>query len=301
MAPGTVDTVDLSGDMTVPFRWDLVTPDQLGSLLDEATPPDLWFRDALVGCVGKVIARSGGGDLVFVGRSLDSMFDLLGGAFADLPDPPPLHRLPLSFARTSWTDRGWVTRALTAGDLAHARGFLTALGVTPDLLARRARPVAFVDVVWQGSTFTDLFDLVRTWVDDERGSWPVIRRKLRFVGVTRRTKTSPNTWRWQQHAPWTAQLPGAAVVNVSLDRDVWSYLANDQTKLTRTFRPEQWHAEADGPGHDERTRAALAEAVALVAHGRSRAGRHTLARAIAGEPTLSEPWLRTLVHQLNLR
>jgi hypothetical protein len=188
---------------------------------------------------------------------------------------------------------------LTGADRARARDFLAVLGVTPDSLARRSRPVTFVDVVAEGSTFTDVFELVRGWVADERGSWPVVRRRLRFVGVTIRAKTSPKTWRWQQHAPWTVQLPASAVVNVSLSRDVWSYFGNEQMKLTRTLRPEQWRAEADGPGRDERTRAALAEAVALVAHGRSRAGRLALARAIIGEPGLSEPWLRTLVHQLN--
>ena len=45
-----------------------------------------------------MLARSGNGDLVFVGRSLDSMFDLLGGALAGLADDRRLHRLPLSFA-----------------------------------------------------------------------------------------------------------------------------------------------------------------------------------------------------------
>jgi hypothetical protein len=33
-------------------------------------------------CAAKLLARSGNGDLVFVHRSLDSMFDLLGGALA---------------------------------------------------------------------------------------------------------------------------------------------------------------------------------------------------------------------------
>jgi hypothetical protein len=51
-----------------PFRWDLVSPDQLGSMLDGVGLPDLWFLDDLVGCAGKVLARSGGSDLYFVGR-----------------------------------------------------------------------------------------------------------------------------------------------------------------------------------------------------------------------------------------
>ncbi len=283
----------------MPFRWDLVTPDQLGSLLDGSATPDLWFLDELVMCAGKVVARSGNGDLVFVGRSLDSMFDLLSGAFAELAGGPELIRFPLSFAQTAWTGSGWTYRPLTTADLAQARRILEALGITPHALARRARPITFVDVVGSGSTFRHVFDLLRDWVDDERESWPVIRRKLRFVGVTVRTKTSPNTWRWQQHAPWTRQLPATAVINVSLSRGLSSYFGHIQDKLTRSFRPEHWRAETDGAGHDERTRAALAEAVALVAHGRSRSGRQALAGVLSGEPTLSQLWMRTLVRQLN--
>jgi hypothetical protein len=285
---------------SVPFRWDLVTPDQMGSLLRGTTMPDLWFLDDLVACTGKVLARSGNGDLVFVGRSLDSMFDLLGGGLATCRDGPRLRRLPMSFQRPavgSW--RRWRRRPLTAAEQARARWILDTLGVTPRRLARRSRPVTFVDVVHRGSTFTDLFDLLRTWIDDEREPWPVIRRKMRFVGVTSRTKTSPNTYRWQQQAVWTRQLPARAVVNVSLHPSVWSYFGDHQTKLTRSFRPEQWLAEADGPGRDERTRQALAEAAALVAYGRSRDGRRALARAIGREPTLAQPWLRSLVTDLN--
>jgi hypothetical protein len=52
-----------SGEMVVPFRWDLVSRDQLGSLLAGADEPDLWFLDSLVACTGKVLARGGDGDL----------------------------------------------------------------------------------------------------------------------------------------------------------------------------------------------------------------------------------------------
>ncbi|MEX5713368.1 hypothetical protein AB1484_35385 [Parafrankia sp. FMc6] len=84
-----------------------------------------------------------------------------------------------------------------------------------------------------------------------------------------------------------------------MSRGLSSYFGHIQDKLTRSFRPEHWRAETDGAGHDERTRAALAEAVALVAHGRSRSGRQALAGVLSGEPTLSQLWMRTLVRQLN--
>jgi len=286
--------------VTVPFRWDLVTPDQLGSLLAGTAPPDLWYLDDLVACAGKVLARSGNGDLVFVGRSLDSMFDLLSAALADADDRRRLDRLPLSFQRSGVrSGRRWRRRPLTPAEQAQARQILTAIGLSPYALARRERPVTFVDVVYRGATFTDLFELLHAWVHEEGQPWPVIRRKMRFVGVTSRTKTSPNTYRWQQHAAWTRQLPSRAVVNVSLSAWVWSYFGDYQVKLTRSYRPERWLAYADGPDRDERTRQALAEAAALVAYGRSRPCRQALARAIGREPALAQRWLRTLVANLN--
>ena len=129
----------------------------------------------------------------------------------------------------------------------------------------------------------------------------MIRRKLRFVGVTVRRGTSPNTFRWQQHASWTRLLPARAVRNVSLDWPAWTYLADRQVKLTRSFTPDRWLADAAGPDHGEPARQALAEAVALVAYGRSPAGRTGLVQAVAGEPGLAEPWLRSLVADLGRR
>jgi hypothetical protein len=291
-----------------PYRWDLVTPDRLGTLLAGADEPDLWFLPELVECTGRVVARagtrSGHGDLVFVGRSLDSMFDLLGGALAGTALAGCLSRLPLSFVRGAANPhtrgRRWRRRALTSAEIAQARRWLTAAGVDPYRLARRTRPLAFVDVVHEGGTFTELYGLLRAWIDDEPADWRVIRRKVRFIGVTRRQKTSPNAYRWQDdNADWTRDLPAEAVVNVSIDPDVWSYLGNFQPKLTRSHRPDEWLADGDGPGRDERTRAALAEAVALDAYGRSRDGRRALAAAMHGEPALAHSWLRSLVTALN--
>ena len=269
-----------------PFRWDLVTPDQLGSLLSGQPEPDLWFAGELTVAAGKVVARSGGGELYFVGRSPDSIFDLLGGAFGGTDEARRLHRL-------SFAGRDPV-------DLREARSVLEACGLTPFALARSHRPVALIDLVSAGGTFENLYRTLRDWVADTREPWPVIRRKLRFVGLTGRVDTSPSTWRWQQAAQWPTELPASAVLNVSISGRLWDYLGNAQTKLTRRFGPQQWSAaEAPGPSHDDQTRAALAEAVALVALGRRQETRSLLARTMAAEPAYAESWLRTLVRQLN--
>ncbi|HEY2674771.1 MAG TPA: hypothetical protein VGJ07_30930 [Rugosimonospora sp.] len=135
-----------------PFRWDLITPDHLGSLLAGTAEPDLWYLDDLARCAGKVLARSGNGDLLFVGRSLDSMFDLLSGVLADIQTEAHPARLPFSFKRKAvqvsrWK---WRTPPLSPEQRAAARQVLTDAGITPHAVARRSRPVTFVDVVHEG-------------------------------------------------------------------------------------------------------------------------------------------------------
>jgi hypothetical protein len=229
------------------------------------------------------------------------MFDLLSGALAGRGGRWRTYRLPVSLHRPAVrVGSKWRLRPFTAPERAEARRLLADAGLSPYALARRQRPATFVDVVHRGSTFTELFTLLRAWIAEEHEAWDVIRRnKLRFVGVTSRGKTSPNTFRWQQHAPWTRQLPARSILNVSLDPWVWSYFGDHQIKLTRWFRPERWLADAEPPDRDPKTRQALAEAVAIVAHGRSAHGRKALTRAIDGEPTLAQPWLRSLIALLN--
>lgn len=288
----------VTGSTAQPFRWDLVTPDQLGTLLRDTAEPDLWFAPRLAQCAAKVLARSGGGDLYFVGRSLDSMFDLLGGALTGIT-VPQVFRLPLSFSGATVRRGEPFRRPLSPPELAHARAVLTDAGLAPSALARRPRPATFVDVVDSGSTFTEVYTLLRDWVDDDRLPWNVIRRRLCFVGVTIRTHTSPNTFRWKHSAPWTRQLPANSVLSVSLDLPVWSYLGNSQVKLTRSHYPDRWLSDLEGPGRDARTRQALAEAVALVAFGRSPLCRALLAETIGREPNLRRPWLRAIHRQLS--
>lgn len=277
---------------TRPFRWDLIRPDNLGSLLDDVQTWELFFLEDLVRCAARVLGQCGDGDLYFVGRSVDSLFDLLSGALAGTGWSSRLHPLPLSLF-------GGDGRGFTDTELRQLRTNLAADGLAPaDLM--RGRPTVFVDLVHEGSTFGNLYGVLRRWIDDEHAQWDVIRRQLRFVGITSRTKTSPNTWRWQQHADFAAELPASAIRNVSLDTRLWSYFGNYQHKTAGSFRRTRWTApEVADPRRDERTRIALAEAVRVVAAGRSPEVRRMLAELLSREPAIRERWLRDL--QVSLR
>lgn len=277
-------------DVSTPFRWSLVPRDQLGTLLDGAVPPALPDPGELVECAAKTLARSGGGRLLFVGRSADSLFDLLSGALQGTDHQDRVARLAYSF-----TDD---PAKLAGPEVAQARAVLAAGGLTPEHLLRR-EPTALVDLVYEGRTFTGLYRLLRDWAAEENAPWSTARLKLRFVGITSRKPTSPKAWRWQQHVDWVEELPAGSVVKVSLEPGLWSYWGDIQPKLTRSFNPGQWVLpEQPGPQRDERTRAALAEAVALVELGAQRTTRVAMARVIEREPAFEAHWLRLLAAQL---
>ncbi|QVQ51203.1 hypothetical protein J4H86_20610 [Spiractinospora alimapuensis] len=275
-----------------PHRWDLVRGDQLGSLVEGIDEYELGFVDEITDCAARVLALSGGGDLYFVGRSADSVFDLLSGVLSGTSAQDRLHHLPLSLY-------GLLGENLRPAETRQLRANLTAAGLAPQDLMRRKHPIVLVDLVHRGSTFTNLYRELRAWIDDERAGWDVIRRKLRFVGITWRTHTSPNTWRWQQHAEWTRDLPAHAVRNVSLRDHVWSYLGNRQPKTTKSFRRERWSDhEATVPRHDDIGRRALIEAVLIVEHGRSPEGRAAFLRCVPRDLTNREPWSRSLIREV---
>lgn len=275
---------------TGPFRWDLVSPDQLGRLLDTVPEPNLWFLPDLIECAARVLARSADSDLYFVGRSPDSIFDLLSGALSATTWQNRCRRLPLSL----WSD----VHTLTPAQVIQFRTNLTELGIDPRRLTRQ-RPVAFIDLVHGGRTYQNLFHLLRRWIREEKVAWSVIRTRLRFIGITAQTKTSPNTWRWYQAAGWASQLPRSSLVGVSLPPGVWSYLGDQQPKTTRSFPVSRWlDQDTHLPARDPKAIAALAEAAAIVAYGRSREGRTRLASRIAAEPTMGQRWLRSLATEL---
>lgn len=278
-----------------PARWDVPAGERLGAM--PLPPPEpgqlsvLTFSDELVACAARVLARSGGGPVYFVGRSCDSLHDALkvllaGTGHADVP-----RLLPFSIDHME---------RLTTADLRQWRVNTAALGLTPAAIARAERQVALCDLVWAARTFTFFFHALRGWAEDEREPWNVIRRKLRYVGIVRQGKSSPKTWRWTQGAQWPGQLPHTQVGSIAVPVPLWHYLGDSQAKLTQSFRRERW---ADGDlarsrDRSEPTRRALAEAESWVEFARSAQCRQAFVRELARTREVREPWLRALIGEL---
>ncbi|GIG70631.1 hypothetical protein [Phytomonospora endophytica] len=275
----------------LPFRWDLTLPDRLETLPSDDGGPPPW-ADAITACAAKVLARAGDGDLCFVGRSADSVHDLLAGALRETSWSGRLRRLPVSLGRYRHSEEHERRRL---------REIMAARLPAPADMAR-GRDLCFVDIVAEGGTFGDLHTALDQWITDERANVPVIRRKLRFLGLTVERHTSPNTWRWWQHAAWARKLPASAIVNVSIDGHLFHHLGGGQPKTNPSHQVTGWWDETvTTPPRDENSWKGLGLAVRYTEHGALAPTRAALARGIEAEPAVREAWARGLARELRGR
>jgi hypothetical protein len=279
-------------DVVRPFRWDIAKRSQLGGL-PKVEFPEIYagFEEDLLRCCARVTAFCGDSDIVFVGRSPDSLFDLLSGLLYDTSWRGRLSRFDVSMAYGVADEHEHEFHAISR--------YFEHLELSPKLLVARPRPVALVDFVAKGRTFGILLDLLHRFSLRDGVEWRAVARQVRLIGLTERTKTSPNTWRWQQHAEWVGTLRPRSIKNVAVDERLWTYLAEEQPKITHGY-PAPWWGEPsynEPPRHDD-ARTALAFAVHLFDLGRERNTRLDFARELARQPQMTESWLRSLVLEI---
>ena len=277
-----------------PFRWDITRREQLGRLAGgeraESYPEfEADLREAAARCV----AAAGDSDLVFVGRSPESLFDYLSGVLLDTSWAGRLSLVNLSL-------RGSTMEEMRADPARRAafREHLAQLNLDPPTLYLRERPAALIDLVASGSTFGSLTELLLDWACEEGIELDGLRRKLRYVGVTWRTKTSPNTWRWHQSARWLGRHR-SSVQNVSIPGRLWDFLGNRQDKVARWHPPWRWDdGQAGTPPREAEHLAALRQAVAVFARGCDREDREGFVSVLVQQHRFREAWCRALVQEL---
>ena len=300
--PSTLDPLSPRRPVPRPFRWDLRRREQLGRLIPTPLrPPDPEILAHLRQCAAQTVATAGDSDLVFLGRSPESLFDYLSGALASTPWIERLFLLNLSIRSDSPT--GATTRLkLTPPQRQAGREHLAALGLAPHELLTRPRPVALVDLVYRGATFGNLLAFLDQWAGEQSIEPAAIRRRLRIIGITERTRNSPNTWRWQQQAPWAKTFRPSALKGVSVDPRFWTHLGDRQAKTMPSHPPWRWMDEtalkpSRAPDHME----GLSFAVALYETARSSKERTAFTAVLARQPTMRSQWFRSLVVNLRRR
>lgn len=282
-------------ETSFPFRWKIESPDELGSLINPDFELSGWLLSNVRYCAARILMFSQNSRLIFVGRSLDNVHDYLCAILENTSWNKRLARLNISLYGHSIDS----IEQNYPQSFQSLKTYFEDLDIDPVAIITSKLPTTFVDVVYEGGTYEQVFKLLNNWSAEIQNETVAINKKLRFIGVTIRKKTSPNTWRWQQQTEWTKYLKSSNIKNVSMDYGFWTYVANAQPKITRSFTPQMWPTEeAEPPDHSEETIQALNEAHSLYKAGRSKDEKLLFSGELLNKQSMKLGWLRSLALEI---
>jgi len=244
-----------------PFRWNVSNPKLIERLGDGETQtlPD-YQVDRLIRCAATTL-RTGDFDFIFVGRSLESVFDILSGALARTTSYDRVQQLQISaqgnqsildlrdeylaFFRDFFYVPSWFE---PFGDKLDAfQSYLEYLQLTPEKLMSRNRSIAFVDVVWKGTTFGAIWDLLQFFAKADGISTTELAARIHWVAVVPTLPEDDPDTPWEAScSEWTQAFP-SSIHYVKLDSKLWFQLANSQFKTTPSHRVNQWDRNTKPP------------------------------------------------------
>lgn len=275
-----------------PFRWNMASSHlmrRLGRGRTSTLPPHQ--QDRLLRCAANVVRAGGVSAFVFVGRSLESVYDLLCGALSRTTWYDRLQLLQLSLRNHSPEEfhRRRPDRA------ANLWNYFSACQLTPQQILERPRPVVFADVVDRGSTFDSLSGLLRYW-SGSSAVWQTVRERLAWVAVLSETPPDHATHWNLSRSQWTDEFDPVQVRRVFLNTRLWCYLADHQLKTTVSYTPQRWGDRVAGRAPDESEFLDAARA-ARELYRQGEKSRHRIA-ALLDEPPQPIPAIGSLACEL---
>lgn len=237
-----------------PFRWNMSNPKLIGRLKSgESIPIPEHDQDRLLRC-GADALRLVDGDLVFVGRSLESLFDMLSGALAKTTwyDRLQILQVSLKNHESVETIRAEIERRNAKWKfykpktpekrLDSFQSYLQTLRLLPSQILNRPRPIVFVDVVAKGTTYGTLIELLKFYCDDET-NWSDVLSRLRWVAVQPDQKGVVDPIWKPSDSPWTNDIEPSHIKQIVINHNLWFYLTDTQFKTTYAYQPRSWGSD----------------------------------------------------------
>lgn len=293
-----------------PFRWDITQPAQLGRLplvkIGEPSPFELVvpdFDERLQSLCVKILAFCDDGDLYFVGRSPENIYDYLQGILFDTLWRKRLHLFHFSM----YYDREQEIVKKYPDAISQFRVYMAQMGLAPWQLAKRKRPVALVDLVSSGGTMGKLVNLILNWGKESGYEARQLAAKIRIVSIVRaayphnvKRQRYYSCYKWQKEVGWTAFFDKHAIKSIKIEKNFWDYMADSGPRLTRSFYPARWNDDrVSRPDRTEARLKALKIALRLFNLSLTPAERRKFAGQMSRERAMRYRWFRKLLNQLN--
>jgi hypothetical protein len=271
--------------------WADVRDGTLERLVEQARPLGfLHFREQLFEACAEVVAQSRGRALAFVGRSPESLYDLLRGVFRDTRRAPRLVLVPFSLRDHPREAARRAARAELDGLDRH----FAELGLDPASIAADERGVAFVDFVAYGTTIGNLNDALEVLAECRRVDVDDLRRKVSYVGLVK-ASLGWTHWRADGLSDGTRLFDEGRASVVPIPSRLWGLLGDQAPKTMDSHTRARWPRPCRLPPLDEERAEAIRLARDLRRVGQSREARRDFASRLARRAKGERAWLGSLV------
>lgn len=231
--------------------------------------------------------------MIFVGRSPENIFDYLSGILQGTSWDGKLDNLNIS---NRFKNIGEIANKMPDSYKALKKHF-EILELSPKQIIRSKHGVCYIDLVYEGFTFERLIQFLDRWCDEENLDKRAMWKKICFLGITSRTKNSPNTWRWYQHADWLKNSVDTTAKSISVPPHMWSHMGDYQPKTSKTNYPEKWNDEEMlNPPREKKRLEALRTAYDIYQQGLT--DKNVFSKELAKLQEYKEPWLRNIALEL---
>ena len=243
-----------------PFRWNMSNPSLTKRL--KAGESQLFEDhdiDRLLRC-GASTLRVGDCDIVFVGRSLESLFDLLCGALSRTTWYDRLQLLQMSVRGSGSVDAirseinkhnerfRWRKQKSADDRIESLASYFRHCHLWPEQILKRDRRITFVDIVASGGTFGALFDLLKSYCGSSV-EWQSVAKRINVVVVQPEPGTMDEPIWNPCDSKWTIDFPDR-IQQISMNVDLWFFLADEQFKTIHWNPPICWGDKSEPPQYD---------------------------------------------------
>jgi hypothetical protein len=258
------------------------------------------YLDNIAKCSAYILNYCRDGELFFIGRSPENIYDFLCGAFDKFSTwRERLHYVIISMR--GYTDYN----SLTSEQSDAIKSYLTQCGLHPKDIIQRKRRTCLVDFIYSGGTLLDFTSFLKDWTKDERLSVKDMQYKIEFILMEKEShklesittdahcfvKEFVNDYGWGKNSYHLISVPD----------NFWYNCAEYSSKSIESYTVEIWGNEKKikqlkiDSFHNEGERNARISYL----YGKHIKGKQLLRKYIIKCPAMRYKWFTTILSGLN--
>lgn len=248
------------------------------------------FEEELIQTIAQILSNIRNGEMFFIGRSPEHIYDFLSGALEHIPVyHNKLHLVNISIRR-AYDNTGY--DGLEEKQKIAICQYLSKSGLHPKNIIQRKQRTCLIDFVHSGWTFDNLTNFLEKWCIEEKLSVKDMKMKIEFIIIEDETKEGKFIYnKYVNEHGWGRN----SLHRIYVKKRFWKACGDDLPKVTNSYTTNIWGEELE-VDHSLDRLIGIQFAKKMYELGKSLKGRKMLAKEMSKIGyAMRYTWYRSLV------